>query len=147
MRDSVAAIASSARRELMIVSGVLEPRLYDQQPFLDGVRRLATSGRRARIRILVAEVERAVGADHRLLELARRLSSFIEIRRLAPDDADTQDHFLLADCRRLLRQQTADARLAQFWPDAPLRGREAARWFDERWQRAVLDPNLRRLWL
>ncbi|HEX5514737.1 MAG TPA: hypothetical protein VFY81_10100, partial [Gammaproteobacteria bacterium] len=78
----------------------------------------------------------------------RQLSSFIEIRRLDPDDADVAETFLLVDRLIFIRQPvTASGRVAILATRAPLEGRELARRFEELWQRALPDPNLRRLWL
>lgn len=148
LRAAVVEVAAGARRELQILSSDLQAALYDQQPFLDAIRRLVTSGRRPTIRILVLDVATAVTSGHRLIELARQLSSFIEIRRLDPDDADVAETFLLVDRLIFIRQPvTASGRVAILATRAPLEGRELARRFEELWQRALPDPNLRRLWL
>lgn len=148
LRAAAVEVAAGARRELQILSTDLQAWLYDQQPFLDVVRQLVTSGRRPTIRILVLDVDTAVTSGHRLVELARQLSSFIEIRRLDLDDAGLAETFLLADRLAFIRQSVAErGRTAVLAKRAPFEGRELARRFEELWQRALSDPNLRRLWL
>lgn len=147
LREAAAALAAAAQREIMLLSTDLQAQLYDQQPFLDAVRRLATSNRRARIRVLVRDVERAVKEGHRLVELALRLSSFIEIRRLAEDDAASEHCFLLVDRKLLLYQPTAITRYAELDRQAAAKGRRLGHEFDAQWERAAPDPNLRQLWL
>lgn len=143
--DLSAQLAGQARRSLEIVSRDLDPRVYDQAPFLVAIRRLATSARQARIRVLVREVEPAVKPDHRLIELARRLSSFIEIRRLGDDDREFNEAFLLVDQIGFLRRPTGDGFEAEGSFHDPLRTRELLRAFDDLWSRARADANLRRL--
>lgn len=147
IRAAVAELIAMARREALILSTDLQASLYDQQNFLDGIRQLAISGRQAKIRILVGDVDQAVKHGHRLVELARQLSSFIEIRRLDSDDVGLAETFLLVDRTGLLRQPVPAGHLALLSRRAPFDGRQRARRFEELWERATLDPNLRQLWL
>lgn len=147
LRTAAVELAAAAQREIILLSTDLQAQLYDQQPFLDAIRRLATSTSRARIRVLVRDVERVVKQGHRLVELASRLSSFIEIRRMAENDADGEHCFLLIDRRMLLRQQTATSRFAELDREAALSGRQLGQEFDACWELAAPDLNLRRLWL
>ena len=137
--------AAQARRGLDIVSRDLDPRVYDQADFLAAARQLAVSSRFARIRLLVRDVDAVIKADHRLIEMARRLSSFVEIRRLGGDDAEFNEAFLLADQVGFLRRPVADRWDGEACFNDPLRARELRRVFEGLWQRAVVDPNLRRL--
>lgn len=147
IRAAAAELVAAARREIHILSTDLQAPLYDQQGFLDGIRQLAVSGRQARIRILISDADQAIKHGHRLVELARHLSSFIEIRRLDGDDAGLAETFLLVDRLGLLRQSVPFGPLALLSRKAPFEGRQRARRFEELWERASPDPNLRRLWL
>lgn len=147
LQDAVAELAESARQEVLILSTDLQSHLYDQASFLAAVRRLATSGGRASVRVLVKDVEPAIKNGHRLVELARRLTSFIEIRRLAVEDADVESCFLLVDRGAFLWQPTPTVRAAQLARQARRQGRDLAQQFQQYWDRSEADPNLRRLWL
>jgi len=148
IRAAVAELTAATRRELRILSTDLQAPLYDQQPFLEAARRLVTSGRQPTIQVLTVDIATAVTYGHRLIELARRLASFIEIRRLDPADADIVETFLLADHLSFIRQPHAmNDRTAILAKRSPLEGRDLARRFEKLWERASPDPNLRRLWL
>ena len=71
---------SQVRRELCLFTRDLDKAVYDQAPFLAGVRELALRNRLSRIRILLQNHERAVKQGHRLIALVRHLSSSAEIR-------------------------------------------------------------------
>lgn len=147
LQGAIAELAESARQEVLILSADLQAHLYDQAPFLAAVRRLATSGGRASIRVLVRDVDPAIKNGHRLVELARRLTSFIEIRRLAVQDVNLETCFMLVDRRAFLWQPTSAGRAARLARQARRQGRDLAQLFQEYWDRSESDPNLRRLWL
>jgi hypothetical protein len=140
-------MAAKARRELLIFSHDLDAALYDQQPFLDAVRRVALQAADLPVRILVYEAEPAVRNGHRLIELARHLSSRIGIRRVPAESQQAQESYLLADgrgyvLRRLAGQQEATADF-----HAPLEVRRLREQFEGIWEVAEPDPELRRLYL
>lgn len=145
LRETAAELAASARREILLISSDLQAQLYDQEPFLLAVRRLALSSRRAQVRILVRDIDRIVKRSHRLLDLAGRLPSFIEIRRLAAEDRQDERCFLLIDQTAYLWQINSSSRLAETSLQDPVKACQLAAEFTELWERAAPDPNLRRL--
>ena len=74
-------MVSQCRRYLDIISRDLDPHVYDQTEFLDAVKNMAINGSRAQIRIIVFDVNSIVRKGHRMIELAAKLSSFIEIKK------------------------------------------------------------------
>lgn len=74
------ALLDDARREIAIWTRDLDPALFDAGDSLDRIRRLALGGRGARIRIMLLDPRAPVAAGHRLVPLAQRLSSAIEVR-------------------------------------------------------------------
>ncbi|MBA1145484.1 hypothetical protein H0Z60_00290 [Ectothiorhodospiraceae bacterium WFHF3C12] len=138
-------LARQARRNIHLLSRDLDARLFDQRPFLDAVRTLATSSRYARCQILVQDPAPAVQHDHRLLETARMLSSFVEIRRMHSDYKDFNEAFLTVDERGYYYRSRADHHEGEVCFNGPLRARELNRLFDEIWQVSEVDPQFRRL--
>src|SRR5690625_1352232 len=147
IRTAAAELAAAARREILILSTDLQAHLYDQDDFLESLRQLAISTQHARIRILVSDLDPAIKHGHRLIELARQLSTFIKIRRLHSDDAALAETFLLVDQAALLHQSPPFGLMAMRYSRARFEGRQRALQFETLWERAELDPNLRRLWL
>ncbi len=76
-----------ARHRLAIRLPVLGNDSYASIEELDELRRIATSGRSALIRILLHDPEAALRNDHRLVTLAQRLSSAFQIR-MPTDEVD-----------------------------------------------------------
>ena len=139
------AMAEQARRSLEILTRDLELRVYGAEPFLIAVRKLATTSRVARVRILVREIDGAIRDDHRLIELARRLSSFIEIRCLSEAHRTLNEAMLIADQQGYIHRLAGDLPAGSADFRNPLQARELLRVFDDAWAHGERDPNLRRL--
>lgn len=137
--------ARLARREIRILSPQLDPRVFEHEDFLSGLRSLLREGRGSRIRIIVGDARSLAQRGHRLLSLARRLPSGIEMRRLAehPDwNGDTQ---IIRD-RDSLLALPGDAAAGGFYrpEDRPRCATEIGR-YEELWRAAVADPEFRAL--
>ncbi|HHH40024.1 MAG TPA: acyltransferase [Sedimenticola sp.] len=146
-REAARELAEQARRTLDILTLDLEAPLYDQTPFLAAVKQLALRGNLGRIRVLLLDNERVRQHGHRLLELATRLPSRIEIRRPPPEHADHPENFLVADRRGYLHRHRGNGYAGETHPDYRLRATRLARVFDEIWERSEQDSTLRRLHL
>jgi len=147
LRRLSVAMAGGARRQLDIVSRSLDPLVYDTGEFLDAVKKLVLA-QRSRVRILVLDPEslRARGG-HRVVDLALRVSSHMEIRRPGPDHSGFNEAMLIADRMGVIHRQHSD----RYEGIANFRARPwAARLsesFDLLWQNAEADPYFRRLML
>ncbi|MBK5967704.1 MULTISPECIES: GNAT family N-acetyltransferase [Thiorhodovibrio] len=141
-------LAAQALRQVELLSADLQPAVYDQQDFVDALRHLAIERRgRLPVRILVIDPEPSIRRGHRLIELARVLSSDLQIRLVPKDWAEHCDQFLLCDRGGLFLTRYQDPRrtLVDFSSGAEtLRLR---RLFDEIWEQGEIHPGLRRLYL
>jgi hypothetical protein len=89
-------------RRICIVSDILDEPVYNTDAFRDAVRNLAIRDRFCQVRILVKNIKPAVEHGHRLLELARRLSSKVEMRKLTVAPKDKDQGWLIVDNATLL---------------------------------------------
>jgi hypothetical protein len=140
-----AALVGQAVRSLEIFSRDLEAEIYDQPDFIAGIRALALNSRHARIRILLQDASRVARDGHRLLEIARRLSSYIEIRRPSHEYREYNEAFMLVDGTGLIHRHNADRHEGSASFRQPLRARELGNFFEEVWQRSSPHPDLQRL--
>lgn len=138
-------IAGLARRSIALLSYDLEPQIYNTDEFIEAVRVVATSGRYAKVRILVQDSRRSVREGHRLIETKRRLSSFIEIRNPHHEHSKIIETYLIADERGLLYRKQADRYEGFADTDSPFEARQKLKEFEEIWSRAAPDPDMRRL--
>jgi hypothetical protein len=147
IREVSQRLAEQARRELLIFTRDLDPDCYDQAPFVGAVRKLALGSPHQPVRVLVRDPRAVALKGHRLITLARQLTSRIAIRRLADDFKDRQDNFLIADGRGYCLRRLAEAMEAVSDLDGPRQARILRADFEQMWERGDVDSELRRLFL
>ena len=140
-------MASQVQSTLDIFSRDLDPVLYAREPFLEALNALCHRNRKARIRMLVQDPTDAVRRSPRVVELARRLSSSIEIRQPHHDYRHYNEAFLVADGCGLIHRKFADRYegAANFY--APIQAQRKLDFFTEVWDRSQVHPEFRRLHL
>ena len=147
LRDALLALLGGARHEVCIYSRDLEPPLYEDAQVLEAIRKVALSGRRAQVRILLQDTSRVVREGHRMVDLAQRLSSIVHLRRVSHEDATYPSAYVLTDGGGYLFRTFGDRFEAVGDVCYPPRRDELKRLFDEVWERAESPPELRRLGL
>lgn len=131
-------LLAETKHRLSIYQPVLDTDLYASLNEMAELRRIATSGRGADIRILLHDPEAALRNSHRLVALAQRLPSVLHIRTpLEEVDLAYASAYLLTDQGGYLFQpdaRRADARasLQDRAAQAPL-----AQHFNEVWERSM----------
>lgn len=143
---AAALLAAQAHRELCLLSADINPRLYDQAAFLSALRELAL-GRKGQpvLRVLLQDALAPVRRGHRLIELARTLSSAIELRILPEEATDAPNGMLLADDSGYCLEHKNGGAAVDF--RSPSRVRELRHGFDQHWERSAPHTELRRLHL
>lgn len=135
-----------ARREICVQSHRLDAFAYGGTAFLEAVKHLVLGNRRARVRILVNEV-RPAAQGHRLVDLGRALSSFMEFRHLAQVDRGDCADRVIVDAVSCIERLTPDSLDAKYNPHAPSDSRRRMEGFEHLWERAQPSPEFRDLWL
>jgi phosphatidylserine/phosphatidylglycerophosphate/cardiolipin synthase-like enzyme len=136
---------SGARRRLWILSPDLAPFIYDDPKLVDTISALARRSRHADVRILIQDSRSLPTGGHRLVDLALRMSSRIELRRQPPDEAALGEAMLLVDSGGFLHQPRADEAVAIAGAHLPPRVQTLEARFRTFWTHAIPDPELRRL--
>ena len=144
-RAASIALVTQAHHSLDIVSRDLDHKIYDNEEFKAVVKHLATSSPKAKIRVLIQDSEKVVKQGHRLVELARRLTSFIDIRIQGKRFKEFNEAWLIVDSKAWVRRPFADKYNADIDFSAARQLRETSKTFTAMWDEADLDPNLRRL--
>jgi hypothetical protein len=137
-------LAQQAQRTLDLVSRHLDPPLYDREDFVEAVKQLVLGSPRSRVRLLVLDPAPVVTHGHRLVPLAQRLSSYIELRVPAPEHREFNEAWLVADKEGYAHRRFSDRYEATCNFHDPRLAVHLTNRFDELWQRAQPDPNLRR---
>lgn len=140
-------LVSQAGRSLDIFSRDLEPRIYDNAEFADAVRTLAVKTRDLHVRILVIDPDFIIKHGHRLIELARRLTSHMEIRKVHEDYCNNPEAFIVVDKRGLIHRKLASRYEAVVNFNNPLAATELCNQFTEMWDRSKQYMDFKRLYI
>lgn len=136
---------SQAGRSLRIFTRELDPLIYDQLDFVAAAKKLALRSRFSNIEILAFESQRIMQRGHRLVNLARSLSSRIQIRR---PDKQFETHlqtFMTIDETGYIYRKNADRFEGIVNFSNPREAREMNKLFAEIWDRSHVDTEMRSL--
>ena len=143
--NGVAAVLDHPLREVRIFSRLLDHTLFEDEQVLQALSRFVRSGPPTSLRVLIHSSSPAVSRGHRLVDLARRLTSKIQIRRVSAELQQDQHCFVLADQRAFLLMPDDHEYQAFSNQYDPVQSTALAERFDYLWQRAEADPELRSL--
>ncbi len=143
VREAVIKVAATARRNVCIYTPDLEPQLYDQHGFLEVVKRLVLGRSYARVRVLISEPARTIREGNRFLAMARRLTTYIDLRNVHADLRNNAAAFLIADDHALVYRLQATR-----WDGMADMGdiavaRKYRSYFDEVWHASEPEPEVR----
>ncbi len=134
-----------ANRQLAVMSPVLDHRVFHRKDFCAAVADLARRSRFSQVRILIQDSGPLVRRGHRLLYLARRLDSAVEIRKLGKHPELSDDTLVIADSRdMLLKPALADRGVIWRSGDRGAVTRHLEQ-FNLLWERSRPDVELRQL--
>lgn len=147
VRQLAAALAGQVQRSLLLHTYDLEPVIFDQQSFLDAVHAMIREYSDSCLYILLQDGRSAVQNGHRLIELSRRLSSRIQIRRPQTEYQGFAGTFLLADNSGYLHRPLYSRYEGTASFNNPGTTRRLKRYFMDVWERSQPDTEMRRLHL
>ncbi len=139
--ELVVELVSQAAKTIDIFTRDMASRIYDNADFIAAIRNLVVRNDKSKVRVLVIDPDKTIKSGHRLVELARRLSSSIEIRHVHVDYRADSQSYLIADGRGVLHRKLASRYEAIINFNTPLFGRELLGHFNEVWEHSqpVLD--------
>lgn len=144
-RTTALTLAQQSNRFIQIATRDMDALLFDNEPFADALTALAKRHAKSHIHILVWDSMAAVKQGHHLIRLAQRLSSYVQIRKPAEEHAQYSEAFLVADGIGYMSRNLAERYegIASF--NAPLQARNLSQLFTTMWEKAMPDPQIRRL--
>lgn len=130
-------LLAGARSRLALYLPAMEPGVLESEACLAELRRMATSGRQAQIRILTHDAERAHREGHRLVALAQRLPTAIAIRVPTEESHLRYGSAFATDLASgFLFRPVGNRYEARGDLDAPGETSRLTAYFDEVWERA-----------
>ncbi len=138
------ALLASARHAIALQTRDLDAGLLDTPAVVEAVKRIALSGRHARVRILVQEPRKAIADGHALIRLAQQLPSAIELRVPVEErDLAEPSAFLVDDRGGYFLRPLASRMEGEGGTFAPGRHKQLVAAFDEIWERSLPSADLR----
>ena len=139
MRAAVDAAAASAQRLMTIYTPDLEPDLYDQNGFLEIVKRFVLARRFAKVRVLLSDSGRLLRDNNRFIAMGRRLTSCIDIRPAVGAVKQRAAGYLIADDRAIVYRVHSDKWDGVADLNNPPIARQYLDEFDEIWHASSTD--------
>jgi hypothetical protein len=143
MRAAVDIVAASAQRLMSIYTPDLEPEVYDQNGFLEIVKRFVLARRFAKVRVLLSDSGRLLRDNNRFIAMGRRLTSCIDIRPVVGPIKQRACGYLIADDRAIVYRVHADRWDGVADLDNPPIARQYLDEFDEIWHASAADEQAR----
>lgn len=142
LRTAQLDVVRSAQRELRILAPALDAALFNGSAMTEALGRFIAGHSRNRMRVVVEDTEHMLQTCTRFVELVRRFSDLLLVRRLGEPHRGLTEMFVLADDHSCLYQQdlgVVDALLDLHTPRAvgPLASR-----FEDIWSAAEPVPGL-----
>ena len=144
-RDVSLSMVQQAKRSLLIFTQDFDALVFDRPAFIDAVKDVAIRDQHSFVKIVVKDSSKAVLHGHRIVELARRLPTHLQIRKASNEFREYSSTYLIADETGYLRRPHADRYegVAQF--NARDDCKHLMGFFENAWEKAEPDPELRRL--
>ena len=140
-------LVQQAHSQIDIFSRNLDPRIYDNSEFADAIKGMISASQRARVRILVIDTDPSTKHGHRLIELARHFTSYMEIRKVHEDYAANPEVYLTVDQRGLIHRKLASRFEAVVNFNDPHHARTLGDHFEEVWERSKAHIDFKRLYI
>lgn len=144
-RQAALAMAKQAQRSVLIFSRNLDPAVFDTAELEEALAQLARRSEHTFIHILIQDSDKAIKSGHRLVNLAQRLSSKIEIRKPIEEYKHINSAFVVVDETAYIKRNVADRYDADASFSDRLTARDLTLFFKEVWQRSQQDTQLRRI--
>jgi len=138
-------MVNQASRTIRIFTRDLDPVIYDRDDFVRECKRVAIRSRHCRIEILAFESQRIIRKGHRLVDLARALSSRIEIRRPEKQYEKHLQSFITFDEKGYIYRTYSDRFEGTANYNDPRETHEHEKLFKEIWIRSHVDREMRSL--
>ncbi len=145
LRQAVIDVAGESTRKISIFTHDLEPGIYDDQDFLEVVKKLCLSQTYARVRVLIADPTRAIKNGNSFVHLGRRLNTYIEFRHVREDLRTHAESFCIADETALVYRLQANRWEGIADTFEPAVAKLYGKMFDEIWQASEVEIEFRQL--
>lgn len=133
VRQTTAAVVATGQRLISIFTPDLEPTLYDDPRVIEVIKRFVLSHSFAKVRVLLRDHTRYTGSGSRFMSMARRLTSYLELRILVPQFHHLTSSYCIADDRGIVYRMRSDRWDGIAAVNSPPVARQYLQEFDAAW--------------
>ena len=142
-REGLLEVLSWPHRTVRIYSQWLDHALFDLNPVVEALSAFVRQGPPVRVMVLIHMSSSIVSRGHRLVHLARRLDSKIQIRSVPGELASDRHTCVICDEQGFFLMPDHDEYQAYANRYDPVQATRLAERFDYLWERSITDPDLR----
>ena len=145
--DAFKALLQQAQRSLVIFSHNFDARLYDTKEIITLMQQLALRNKHTNIKILLQNCQQLAQNGHHVIELARRLTSKIQINQLSKEFTEHHETFIIADTKQIIFRPNAERFEGTVNYHDPLQVRNKLAFFELAWAQSEPSAEMKRLHL
>ena len=131
--QATADVIATGQRLISIFTPDLEPLIYDDPKVIEVIKRFVLSHSFAKVRVLVRDHGRNTGSGSRFMSMARRLTSYLELRILVAQYHHMTAAYCIADDRGLVYRMHAERWDGIAAVNSPPVARQYLQEFDAAW--------------
>ncbi|MFT6732165.1 MAG: hypothetical protein ACJAS9_000341 [Polaribacter sp.] len=136
-----------SKRIIQIYSFSLDKRILNNREIELTLTKLLRSSRNAKIQCLIYDEKELQGVDHRIVSLAQRFTSFIEIRVIPENFKKTISGFYLVDKKFMIYRSNREKYEALQFNQRQIELKDKLNYFEDVWQQSRPASFLRALHL
>jgi hypothetical protein len=133
VRQATAAVIATGQRLISIFTPDLEPQLYDDPKVIEVIKRFVLSHSFAKVRVLLRDHTRHTGSGSRFMSMARRLTSYLELRILVPQFHHLTSSYCISDDRGIVYRMRSERWDGIAAVNSPPVARQYLQEFDAAW--------------
>jgi len=136
-----------AKQSIQIYSHGLDPRVLNNRDIEQQLIRFVKKSRSCKVQILIYDEQFLRGIDHRLVSLAQRFTSYIEIKLVAKEHHDNPFGFYLVDGKSMIYRNNIERYEAEKYQMPHFAIKDKNKFFETIWQASSPASFLRALHL
>ena len=144
---AVEQLCRETAHRLIVRAPRLDFSFFRTTGLLPAVTPLITGDRRNHFHVLIDDERHFLDSAGRVIDLARKFSSYVKVQKLPPEYSDSGEIFIVSDSDSYLYFRSADAYPAGFARHSPGRARQLDHRFRELWEKSMAVPGLHPLGL
>lgn len=142
-REAALAMIRQTQRSLTIFSRDLDGKIFDDTELVGAVKDLVLKSRHSRVRIITRDISRILSRGHRLVDLYRRLPTYMDIRLPAKEHGSYNSAFVVSDRTGVLFRMHADRYEGTVNFNDQKTAEDLSNLFDDMWEAGSDHPDLR----